>query len=178
VKAAEGMEWMQECARGVVVTGNPVEWTVPVTGFRVRQQYIEWRSQRIKTIFAGKMVQPRLNIATTKLDVRKQSNAIAPNVVHSLDAAALMLTVSQAAAQGVEAFAMVHDSYGTLPADCSVLASCCRQSFVRLYTMQDVVWSLYQQFAAQHADPTECPEPPAKGTLDVNAVLASDYFFA
>src|ERR1043166_1330389 len=124
------------------------------------------------------MVQPRLNIATTKLDVRKQSNAIAPNVVHSLDAAALMLTVSQAAAQGVEAFAMVHDSYGTLPADCSVLASCCRQSFVRLYTMQDVVWSLYQQFAAQHADPTECPEPPAKGTLDVNAVLASDYFFA
>jgi len=178
VKAAEGMKWMQNCARGIVKTGRKVEWTVPVTGFRVLQEYVRWKRQQITTVLAGKIVRPRINIATDDLDPLKQANAISPNIVHSLDAAALMLTVSQAAAEGVEAFAMIHDSYGTLPADCGVLARCCRQSFVRLYTMQDVVASLHQQFAAQYTDPTKCPEPPAKGDLDVNGVLASDYFFA
>jgi len=178
VKAAEGMKWMQSCARGIVKTGHRVEWTVPVTGFRVRQEYVRWKRQQITTVLAGKIVRPRINIATDDLDPLKQANAISPNIVHSLDAAALMLTVSQAAAEGVEAFAMIHDSYGTLPTDCGVLARCCRQSFVRLYTMQDVVSSLHQQFADQHADPLKCPEPPAKGKLDVNGVLASDYFFA
>lgn len=178
VKAAEGMKWMQRCARGIVKTGRAVEWTVPVTGFRVRQEYVKWKRQQIQTVLAGNLVWPRLNIPTIDLDPIKQANAISPNVVHSLDAAALMLTVSQAAAEGVEAFAMIHDSYGATPADCGVLARCCRQSFVRLYTMQDVVWSLYQQFAAQHEDPLKCPEPPSKGSLDVNGVLASDYFFA
>jgi DNA-directed RNA polymerase len=169
---------MQNCARGIVKTGRAVIWTVPITGFCVLQEYVRWKRQQITTVLAGKIVRPRINIATDDLDPLKQANAISPNVVHSLDAAALMLTVSQAAAEGVEAFAMIHDSYGTLPADCGVLARCCRQSFVRLYTMQDVVHSLHQQFAAQHQDPTKCPEPPAKGSLDVNGVLASDYFFA
>jgi DNA-directed RNA polymerase len=178
VKAAEGMKWMQNCARGIVTAEKHVEWTVPVTGFRVRQEYIQWKVQQIRTVLAGRIVRPRVHIATDAIDPVKQANAISPNVVHSLDAAALMLTVSQAAAEGVEAFAMVHDSYGTLAADCEVLARCCRQSFVRLYTMQDVVWSLYQQFAAQYEDPTKCPEPPAKGEMDVNGVLASEYFFA
>lgn len=177
VKAFEGMQWFQNAARGIVAN-KLVEWTVPVTNFHVRQEYVEWHRKRVFTILAGKILHSRLNTPSTKLDVRKQTNAVSPNVIHSLDAAALMLTVSQGAAEGVEAFAMVHDSYGTLPADCSVLVRCCRQSFVRLYTMQDVVSSLHQQFVAQYADPTECPEAPTKGTLDVNAVLASDYFFA
>lgn len=178
VKAAAAMQWMQKCARGIVKGGRTVEWTVPVTGFRVRQEYVEWRMAQVRTILAGKTVRPVVYLATDKLDPIKQVNAIAPNVVHSLDAAALMLTVSQAAAEGVETFAMVHDSYGSVPTDCALLARCCRQSFIRLYTMQDVVTTLYDQFAHQHADPTQCPEPPEKGDMDLNAVIASDYFFA
>lgn len=176
--AGAAMEWMKKCARGIVKTGRAVEWVVPITGFRVKQEYIKWKRQQIKTVLAGNCVWPRLNIPTTDLDPIRQANGISPNVVHSLDAAALMLTVTQAAAEGVEAFAMIHDSYGATPADCSILARCCRQSFVRLYTTHDVVASLYQQFASQHEDPTKCPEPPLKGSLDVNGVLTSDYFFA
>lgn len=178
VKAAEGMKWMQQCARGVVVTGKPVEWIVPLTGFRVRQDYCQWKRHRLKTILAGKIVRTWINDKPQGLDKVKQSNAVAPNIVHSLDAAALMLTVTQAAAEGVEAFAMVHDSYGALAADCGVLARCCRQSFVRLYTTNDIIASLFDQFSAQFEKPEECPVPPLKGNLDVNGVLASDYFFS
>jgi DNA-directed RNA polymerase len=178
VKAAQGMKWMQECARGVVVTGKPVEWIVPVTGFKVRQDYCQWKKRRLQTVLAGKIVRSKINDAPQGLDKVKQSNAVAPNIVHSLDAAALMLTVTQASAEGVEAFAMVHDSYGALAADCGVLARCCRQSFVRLYTSEDITASLFDQFQAQFVDKEKCPPPPIKGSLDVNGVLASDYFFS
>lgn len=178
VKAFQGMKWMQDAARGIVAGKKAVEWVVPGTGFLVRQEYVKWKRHMVRTILAGSVVYPRVYTATDDLDPTKQANAISPNVVHSLDAAALMLTVSQAAADGVEAFAMVHDSYGSLPADCSVVARSCRQSFVRLYSSADVIDSLHKQFLAQYTDPDKCPSPPAKGSLDVNGVLRSDYFFA
>ena len=90
-----------------------------------------------------------------------------------------MVTITSAAAEGVEAFAMVHDSYGTLAADCDVLARCTRQAFVRLYTHQDVSALLHEQFAAQCGAQSDLlPMRPPLGTLDVASVLASDYFFA
>lgn len=178
VKAAEGMTWMQKSARAIVKNKRPVEWSVPVTGFRVRQEYIKWKEQQVRTILAGSIRRtPVVRLPTDNLDPIKQANAIAPNVVHSLDAAALMITVAQAASDGMESFAMIHDSYGTLAADCSLLASCCRQSFVKLYEAQDVVQSLHEQFAAQVAA-DDALTPPDKGTLEVSDVLASDYFFA
>lgn len=176
VKAAEGMQWMQKSARAIVKNKKTVEWTVPVTGFRVRQEYVKWKEGRVETVLAGSIIRrPVVWLPTENLDPIKQVNAIAPNVVHSLDAAALMLTVSDAAANGVEAFAMVHDSYGALAADCASLAGCCRRAFVKLYQTQDVVALLYEQFLKQSPD---CPLPPEKGTLEVSEVLASDYFFA
>lgn len=193
VKAAEGMKWMQEAARGIVKTSKAVEWIVPETDFRVRQDYCQWKKRRIQTVLAGSTNRPvrkgghkkaeayikiDLHEPTDKIDPIRQVNAVAPNIVHSLDAAALVLTVTQAFAEGVESFAMVHDSYGVLPGDCSVLARCCRQSFVRLYTTCDVVKSLHEQFSAQAGPENTIPDPPAKGKLDVNAVLASDYFFS
>jgi DNA-directed RNA polymerase len=51
-----------------------------------------------------------------------------------------------AAGEGVEHFAMIHDSYGTLAGDAPVLARCTRQAFHQLYTQQDVVAELYRQF--------------------------------
>lgn len=173
-----GMEWLQKCAREVVKSGKPIEWTVPATGFRVRQDYYVFdTSKQVETILAGKIVKPRVYVATEEVRVHKQVNAISPNVVHSLDAAALMLTVTQSQAEGIEHFAAVHDSYGTLATDMTLLSRCTRQSFVRLYTAQDVVADLARQFQEQAPDASKIPEPPQAGNLDLGLVLASDYFF-
>lgn len=178
VAASDAMVWMQAAVRKVITHGKPVHWTVPATNFPVRQEYFVNSSKHVSTILAGKVIQPRVYERTERIEIHRQANAIAPNFVHSLDAAALMLTVTSAAGEGVEAFGMIHDSYATVAGDSSVLALVTRRSFVNLYREHDVIGGLYREFLAQMDKPEDCPAPPMLGDLDVGAVLASDYFFA
>jgi DNA-directed RNA polymerase len=170
------MDWMQDCARIVTKRGHHVEWVVPVTGWRVRQAYYNMKPRRVKTVLAGETVMPVLQDMTDKLDTMKQRNGIAPNIVHSLDAACLMLAVQMARAEGIEAFGLIHDSYACHAANMPVLARAARQAFVRLYA-QPVLENLREQFAEQ-SDGEPLPEVPASGSLDLSGVLASDFFFA
>ncbi|WP_083467775.1 DNA-directed RNA polymerase [Methylobacterium tarhaniae] len=54
----------------------------------------------------------RLNEQTPDLDAASQLRGIAPNFVHSLDAAALTLSLISAKVRGIAAFTSVHDAYG------------------------------------------------------------------
>jgi DNA-directed RNA polymerase len=177
VAASLGMAWLQSCARAIVRAGKGVTWTVPGTGFPVKQEYWVMNVQQIETMIAGKVVRPAVYHETDGIETHKQVNAVAPNVVHSLDAAALMLTVSYAMNDGVESFAAIHDSYGCLAGDMEVLSRATRQGFVTLYTLHDVIGGLAAEFKAQ-AGEAGVPEAPPKGKLDIAGVLASPYFFS
>lgn len=174
--ATTGMDFLQECASIIAKEGRAVEWVVPITGFKVKQQYWELNKKQVKTILAGKVIQPSYYEETDKVKLHKQTNAVAPNVVHSLDAAAMMLTVNAAADDGIECFGMVHDSYATLAGDAGHLSKITRESFVRLYREGKVLQSLYQQFVEQSSavEEVDVPEP---GKLDLSLVLVSPYFF-
>jgi DNA-directed RNA polymerase len=178
VAAHQGMAWMQAAAKRVGKLNRPVEWTVPETGFRVRQNYYVLEKQQVRTCIGGQVFKPSVFSPTTQIKEHKQANAIAPNFVHSLDATCLMLTVLAAAERGVQSFGMIHDSYATVPADCETLAQVTRSEFVRFYTDNDVVEALYQQLLAQSDNDPEMPKPPRKGSLDLSGVIASKYFFA
>lgn len=179
VAAFDGMAWMQQCARLIVDAGKAVEWIVPATGFPVAQPYYESMKKQVKTVLSGSIIQPAVYTTTDKIQRHRQRNAIAPNVVHSLDAAALMLCVTEASTKhGIEAYGMVHDSYATLAADTATMAQCIRQTFYQLYTNNDVVGSLAEQFRAQCKDPSEMQNPPAMGDLDLAQVFGSTYFFS
>lgn len=177
VAAVDGMQWMQDCAAILAHDTNSVEWTVPMTGLPVRQGYVALERDRIVTILMGEIVRSRVAIANKdrKINRRKEQNAVSPNVVHSLDAAALVLAVVNAKREGVRSFAMVHDSYGTVAADVGALNKATREGFVALYN-NDVIEDLYEQWQRQTSE--ELPVPPAKGSLDLQAVLKSKYFFA
>lgn len=177
VKAFDGMAWFQHCAAQITKGGGVVKWTVPITGFPVRQEYFEANMTRIQCALGDITVWPAIYKDTDKPSKHKQRNSVSPNIIHSLDAAALMLTVHEASNEGLTHFAMVHDSYGTLAADMEFLASITRRAFVRLYT-EDVAANLEQQFRAQAADPDSIMPPPSMGTLELSAVRASDYFFS
>jgi DNA-directed RNA polymerase len=189
VSAFAGMAWMRSCAKVIAKDGGKcVHWVVPGTGFPVRQGYVEQNVQRARTILAGTAFRPAVYEATRAPAWKKQTSSVAPNIVHSLDAAALMLTVNQAADNGVQHFAMVHDSYGTLAADAGLLATCTRQAFHGLYTQTDVVTNLWMQFVTQvegvavEGEAVQLPVPPEKGAngdvMDISQVLLSDYFFS
>lgn len=178
VAAFSGMAWMQQAASAVNAGGKPMSWSVPLTGFPVLQEYYKCKLTRVKTILLGSVMRPSVYTKTNELLQSKQRNAIAPNVVHSLDAAALMLTVQEAASLGVESFGMIHDSYATVAGDMNTLTTATREMFVRLYTEGEVVNSLAEQWRAMSAKPEKFPEAPTAGALDVTGVLNSLYFFA
>jgi DNA-directed RNA polymerase len=173
--AAQGMQWFQRAGAALALHG-PVQWEVPGTGFQVTQPYMKLAKKQVKTFVAGRVIQPCAYLRTDQVAKRKQVTALAPNLVHSLDAACLQHTVIDAQSRGITAFSVIHDSYGTHAADAELLAQTLRQSFVTFYANQDVVYQFHQQWHAIAGD--DIPEPPRQGDLDISGVLASRYFFS
>jgi DNA-directed RNA polymerase len=123
----------------------------------------------------------RLNYSTpldNTVDARKAASGASPNLVHSLDAAALTFTVGKCLEERVTDFAMVHDSYGTHSPNMPLLNDKLREAFVEMYQEYDVLQNIYDTAVASLAEGTDVPLPPSKGELDLNEVLKSDYFFA
>lgn len=177
VSAKLAMGWLRDLAGVVVGAGLPLRWTTP-SGFVVVQSYLATRSTRLETVLFGKRYQPRLNEEVPNtLDTRRQINGVAPNFVHSLDAAALVLTVNAASRAGINKFAMIHDSYGTTAKGSTVLAETLREEFVRMYEDNEVL----EQFREETTPPhllEDVQHPPSVGGLNLNDIRRSDYFFA
>lgn len=178
VAAKDAMGWLKEAARVAASGDLPVSWTTPA-GFPVLQEYREEVGKRVQAHVGGRLVNLVVNIGGTKLDRRRQTLGISPNFVHSCDASHMMMTVCLAAANGVTAFAMVHDSFGTHAGNAGVLAAALRQAFVDQYST-DVLGNFRQELADQLPPElaAELPPLPDTGTLDLNLVLESRYFFA
>lgn len=202
VKAVEAMGWLQVVS-GLLANdkdskGNalPVTWVTPA-GFPVRQKYPKTKLKHIGTVLNGSItivdtdtereVAAGTALNTTvkvpdgdKLDTRKQRQGIAPNFVHSMDASHLMLTVCACVDKGLNAFAMIHDSYGTHAGNADILYRTVREVFVDTYTEHDVLQELHDHVANQLRPTTlkDLPEPPTKGTLDLSSVLESLYAFS
>lgn len=171
------MDWLRDTTREVSKTGRPVNWVTP-SGFLVQQAYPSLRSRCVDTRIGDKVVKVSITEETDKLDVRKQSQAVSPNFVHSMDASALVLTICSSLDNGMSSFAAIHDSYGTLAADMDRLQTCLRQSFVEMYQRNDVLEQFLAGVRDSVDDPSTLPSLPVKGTLDLNGVLQSDFFFA
>lgn len=174
----EAMAWFQECAEVFVKHGLGIRWTTPV-GFPVYQAYKDLRPFEIKTALGNKITRKlSLPIETDKLSKPRQVNGVSPNVVHSLDAAALHRTVALANEHfGIEHFCMIHDSYGVLAPEVETLSGVLRHSFASLFT-PDILANLRAQWQAQLPDGVELPPVPAYGTLNPEAVRSSSFFFA
>ena len=179
IAAREAMSWLQACARVANKAGIPLQWTTP-SGFVAIQDYKELENVRVKTRFQGTIIQFSSMHTTDELNKSRQVSAVSPNFVHSLDASAMMLTIEACLDKGINAFAMIHDSYGTHAADTDVLANTLREEFVRMYQDHDVLekfaQELRQRLPEEFAE--QLPPVPPKGALDLEAIKASSYFFA
>jgi len=170
VAAPRAMDWLRQCAGELIGQGlDCIRWTAP-SGFPVVQTYFEADTLRVNSMLMGGM-QITVAQAGDTPHKRRHQNGIAPNFVHSMDAAHLTLTVNEAARQGIGSLAMIHDDYGTHAADAATLAVIIRETFVQMYEHhQPLTW-----FRDHY---TGLPDPPATGQLDVRRVRQSEYFFA
>lgn len=178
VSAHKVMDYIKDIAKLYSQQGKPFEWLTP-TGLLVRQSYSNTKKLRIWTHLSGSVVKLNYRQPLEKtIDVRKSVSGASPNFVHSLDAAALTLTVDKCLKEGVTDFAMVHDSYGTHSPNMVKLNDKLREAFVEMYRDNDVLQNLYDSAVNTLSEGTEIPEPPPRGSLEIEEVLNSDYFFA
>lgn len=182
VAARVAMNWLKEAAKIAASNGLPVTWTTP-SGFVATQDYREDVGDRVNFEVMGQRYRYTLLREGDKLDTKKQALGIAPNFIHSLDAAHLMRTVLMCAQDGITDYAMIHDSYGVHAGDASVLRRNLADAFVEQYS-EPVLSRFRAELAQQLRDSGRedlaeaLPPVPPMGSLDLDRVRESDYFFA
>lgn len=176
VKAGEAMEWMSKSARVVAKCNLPINWTTPL-GFPVIQAYRNFKPIRVETNLNGKRITMSLREEQLSIDSHKSASAIAPNFVHSLDATHLQLLVYRAKQEGMNSFALIHDSFGVHACDTPRFYGIIREAFVEMYE-QPVFEKFKETLEGQLPDGKEIPDLPEYGSLDIESVLDSHYCFA
>lgn len=177
VAAKAAMGWLQEAAKVATKAEKPVVWRAP-SGLKVQQAYHVEKCIRIKVQFQDVLIWPTLREDTDKLDGRRQTQGVAPNWVHSLDAAHMARTINASHALGLRSYSMIHDSYGTHAGNAQSLAMVLREEFVRMYSETDVLADFAAMLATQLPEGAELPPLPEHGSLDLDQVLESQFFFA
>lgn len=167
VKAREGMDWLKGWAKDAIAKGQRVAWVAP-NGLRVVSEYKRVKVREIESVaFKNRM---RMYESTDKIDVVKTTNAIAPNFIHSLDAAHLDMVLAAAELEGIQV-AAIHDDFGTHAADTARLHQIIREQFVVLYKDNTILKDLAASTGY------DVP-PPTPGLLNVDDILKSPYFFS
>ena len=169
--ARVGQEYLVGVTRDLASQGNWVAYTTPLTGFPVIQRIHRTQVERIATAVG------KLTIKTTipdTIDVRKMRSGVAPNYVHSLDAALLGDTVLRLQKLGCTKFHMIHDSYGVPARFVPDLNREVRESFIDLFDT-DPLTNWYYQVKSDHE---VLPEDVMINTLDLQEVRDSHYIFS
>lgn len=191
--AKRAMDWLKSAATVMNRVDLPIWWTTPA-GLPVMQRYANTKVNTLDVTFRGKRIQLQLDDASgpslsdwlersdePRMSHRAVLSGIAPNFVHSLDAAHLMLTTVAAQDAGILDLAVIHDSFGTHAADTDRLSVILRETFVAMYDA-DPLAQFRAQLIEQVGDDEELlrqvPALPAEGTFDLQSVLTADYMFA
>lgn len=167
VPAAEAaMQWLKNIAKQMP-KGQRMEWTSP-TGFLVQHDYQDYDEVRVRLRACGlEYVLIREYNEDTK--AIPMQNAIAPNFVHALDGAHLTMCSLNMKRRGLHIVG-IHDSFGTHPCDVAELHSAIRESFVELYQSRNVLAEFLWEVNG-------VGELPMRGTLDLDSVRNSEFFF-
>lgn len=163
-KAAAGMRYLQEWAAR---SAAPMRWITPV-GMPV----LNWaEGQEIQKVFIRSMGVSSVLMSrnTGRYEARKATDAIAPNFVHSMDAAHLCMVLHECPFDVVP----IHDSFAALACHVPRLHATLRHAFVELYSTDP----LAQLNDTPLREGLEIPVRPDSGRLDLRACLRSRFMF-
>ena len=163
IAARETMAWMRK-----QVGKDYANWITPI-GFPVYQMYKKVKLQRVTTQLDGSLC---LRIYDADNDgipaSTAQKNGISPNFIHSVDSTHMVLTIN---GTELEAYAMIHDDYGTHAGNTQHLFERIRRSFKYLYTNFKPLEEWADQVGANKVT------MPKEGLYDINQIMQADYFF-
>ena len=197
-RAGAGMDYFKKVSSVLAHEGKPVCWTTPL-GLRVVHEYKEWDVKRVELrLFDRKIhtnagseapeglsgfsrVVYNMRVAQTeRIKKSKQRSAVAPNVIHSMDASHMMLTILKAGEEGITNYSLIHDSFATHAADTERFFVIIREAFAQMYEEYDV-FQVIDDYARSVLSPRgakRLPPLPRKGNLDLNEVIRSQFAFS
>lgn len=170
--ASVGQTFIKKVVREFYETNEdkPLVWRTPFFNFPVVQWKNKTAQKRVKTVLGNLS----LRFATGRINKQQQNNGVAPNLIHSLDATLLYLTVKRLLEEGVTDFMLIHDSYGVPANDIPLLNKAVRESFIELFESKPLL-SWVNQIDDKYIEEANSV---MLNTLDLNDVRSSKYLFS
>ena len=160
------MSWIEQEVASAIKAGKEfLEWTTP-SGFVVHQKL---NKKLVVTLELQLLGRCKMSVAvddSDEVDLNHHKNATAPNLIHSLDASLLHLSVLRFDAP----IALIHDSVLCRATDMSTLSSIVRETYMHLFAEHDYLRDFASHIGAE-------TEPPIVGDLEPESVIESTYFF-
>ena len=144
---------------------HTISWVTP-SGFIVNQRIMKKKIEVLNLQLLGRCEVRVATDETDKVDRARHKAATAPNLIHSLDASLLHLSVQRFDAP----IALIHDSVLCRATDMSILSTIVRETYMDLFAKQDYLTDFAAQIMAES-------EPPIIGDLEPSTVIDSTYFF-
>mgnify|MGYP003133684917 CR=1 FL=1 len=160
------MKWIEnEVSKAIKRGAKELEWVTP-SGFVVKQKIMKKQTKYFDLQLLGRC---QLKVAVDdgcKVDLNRHKAATAPNLIHSLDASLLHLSVIRYK----HPIALIHDSVLTRAVDMDELSAIIRETYMHLFAERDYLNDFASQIEAE-------TEPPIIGDLQPETVINSTYFF-
>jgi DNA-directed RNA polymerase len=183
-KPAEAMKFLQDITNALSHEGKPVQWTTPAgVPWINRYHEPEMTLVRLYLVDGGVKSPLEVRVATgskKSIDKDKAANGVAPNFVHALDAAHLLLVANAARAEGILSLATVHDSFGCLASQATRFNAIIREQFALMYSTHDVLTEILEQASCDltPANRNRLPTRPVDGPLNLKDILDAEFAFA
>jgi len=184
-KVSGAMEYLQGITEVLARENKAVKWTSP-SGFPIVQDYRKTRRREIKIFLYDRAIKQRkrtkvsLSQELDAADVKKATNAIAPNFIHGCDSAHVHKVVCRMIDDGTaEDFFMIHDSF-SVSGNAWDLYDTVRSTLVDMYS-EDCLFDRFEdEIRNQLNNPAHVFEHkiPEKGTLDLEQIKQSDFCFS
>ena len=187
-----------ETAKIMVELGLPITWITP-SGLKITQHYLKSKETVISTKLFNQTKKMVIRESLNKLDKLKQTNAIIPNIIHSLDATHLINLINKSQDQGFSPIITVHDCFGTHPNKMDELAFMVKKEFVLLYSQDNLLETYHNRLIQSIKDnkyevifsvEEKCnyvinndylikiPNIPKLGELDLQKIIDSKYMIS
>ena len=160
------MKWIEDEVSKAIKRGDTyLRWVTP-SGFEVNQRLNKRKEETVDLKLLGRC---RLTVATeegSKVDRARHKAATAPNLIHSLDATLLHLSVQRFDSP----IALIHDSVLSRATDMSLLSMVVRETYMNLFAENNYLQTFADAIGAE-------TKPPIIGDLEPKSVIDSTYFF-
>jgi DNA-directed RNA polymerase, mitochondrial len=175
ISAFDIMDCLREVAQIMANNHKPFGWTTP-SGFYAFQHTPAVDRSIIKFAINGKFKFWKLGDFNNKISKRACRDAVVPNFIHSMDAAALHLTINKVWDHGVKGIAVIHDAVAGLAEDLDIIIDDMRTAMSEMY-QEDRLEKFVLEVLGQLSFPVTL-QIPGRGDFDPRLVCESKYFLS